>query len=114
MHPLKTRSEVALYVWDYFYLSRQPAPGDETAWTTIERATCRIVESEPDLRPSTPSDLRLRSARRVRNAVRTATRHVRLLSVPPEQWVIDGLAALESFADDAIQEALAADPVVVD
>jgi hypothetical protein len=112
MHQLKTRSEIALYVWDYFYLSQQPALGDEVAWTVIERATWRILESETCLELSTPSDVRLRSARRVRNAVRAAMRHIKLLSVEPEQWVLDGLAALESLADDAILAASAVGPVV--
>ena len=114
MHQLKSRSEVALYVWDYFYLSRRPAPGDEAAWAMIERATCRIRESEIHLGPSTPSDIRLRSARRVRNAVRTAMRHIKLLSAEPEQWVLDGFVTLECLADDAILAASAADPVVAD
>jgi hypothetical protein len=108
MHRLKTRFEVALYVWDYFYLSQRPAPGDETAWAVIERATWRIRESELYLDPSKPSDVRLRSARRVRNAVRTAMRHIKLLSVVPDQWVLDGLAALEAHADNAILAASAA------
>lgn len=117
MHQLKTRSEIALYVWDYFYLSQQPARGDEAAWAVIERATYRILESEIHLDPSTPSDVQLRSARRVRNAVRTTLRHVELLSAEPEQWVLDGLATLESLADNAIllaTLATAAAPVVPD
>lgn len=109
MHQLKSRFEVALYVWDYFYLSQRPAPGDEPAWAVIERATCRIRESEIHLEPSTPSDVRLRSARRVRIAVRTALRHIKLLSAEPEPWVLDGLVALESLADAAI---LAASPAL--
>jgi hypothetical protein len=114
MHQLKTRFEVALYVWDYFYLSQRPASGDEAAWAVIERATCRIRESEIYLGPSTPSHVRLRSARRVRNAVRTAMRHIKLLSVEPEQWVLDGLVTLESLADEAIAIATAGGPVARD
>jgi hypothetical protein len=113
MHRLKTRFEVALYVWDYFYLSRRPAAGDETAWAVIERATWRIRESESGLEPSTPSDVQLRSARRVRNAVRTAMRHIKLLSLAPEQWVVDGLVELDAHADSVIQTVATAGRIVV-
>src|SRR5690348_1883909 len=113
MPKFKTRSELALYVWDYFYVAHTPARKDEAIWTVIERAVCRIYESEGELRSSNPSDLRLRSARRVRNAVRSALRHIKLLSVAPEQWVIDGLAELGTEADKEIAAARA-EPVVVD
>ena len=113
MHRLETRFEVALYVWDYFYLDRRPAAGDETVWAVIERATERIRESESGLDPPTPSDVRLRSARRVRNAVRKAMRHIKLLSVPPEQWVVDGLVELGDLAESVILTVAAAGPIVV-
>ena len=46
MQGLKTRSEVALYVWDYFYCANVPAPGDDKPWRLIENATGRIHETE--------------------------------------------------------------------
>ena len=42
--------EAALYVWDYFYLSRTPPAGEERLWRKIECATLRARESEPYLR----------------------------------------------------------------
>src|SRR5262245_32615956 len=91
MHLLKRRSDVVLYVWDYFYVSHAPAPGDEAAWAVIERATCRIRESETSLDPPAPADVRLRSARRIRSAARLARRQIERLSSEPERWVVDGL-----------------------
>jgi hypothetical protein len=101
---LETRSQVALYVWDYFYISNVPRTCDHQAWSAIERATCRIYESEPYLDPPTPADLRLREARRVRNAARVALRQIKKLSVAPERWVIDGLEHLEALSDTLIHE----------
>lgn len=100
---LKTRSDVALYLWDYFYVSKAPAPGDEAVWAVIERATCRIRESEASLDTPAPPDVRLRSARRMRNAVRLALRKIETLSVKPEPWVVTGLGELEVFTDGVIQ-----------
>jgi hypothetical protein len=100
---MTTRSDVALYVWDYFYVRHVPAAGDEVVWAVIERATCRILESEPSLRPPMPPDVRLRSARRVRSAARLARRKIELLSSEPERWVVDGLVELETHADDIIR-----------
>jgi hypothetical protein len=100
----KTRSEVALYVWDYFFLANLPRPGDEKIWAAISRATCRIHESEQYLdHPPTPADVRIRHARRVRNAARVALRNIGRLSAEPARWAIDGLAELEAFANDLIQ-----------
>ena len=104
MRRLKTRGEVALCVWDYFYISKVPHKGDEKPWSTIERATCRIRESEPFLDPPTPADVRLRNARRVRNAVRVARRQIGQLTAAPEDWVIRGLEELEALSDKLIQE----------
>lgn len=103
MFAMQNRYEVALYVWDYFFVSKSPAPGDERVWAVIERAACRIRESEPYLDPPTPPDVRLRSARRVRNAARLATRQIQRLSVEPERWVTDRLVALEALADELVQ-----------
>jgi hypothetical protein len=103
-----TRSEVALYVWDYFYVSNVPAPGDEKVWSAIERATCRIRESEIYLDAPIAPDARTRNARRVRDAVRDALRNIERLSVKPEQWVIDRLGELEALSDDLIDTLSAA------
>jgi hypothetical protein len=97
------RADVVLYLWDYFYLSNHPEPGDEKRWGTIERATCRIRECEIDLDPPKPVDVRLRSARRMRAAVRVALRNIERLSTPPERWVIDRLVELERLANDLIE-----------
>ena len=100
----KDRSHIALYVWDYFFISNYPSKGDEKPWSAIERATTRIRESEMHLDPPTPPDLRVRHARRVRNAARAALRNIECLSVQPEQWVVDRLVELESFSNDLIKE----------
>jgi hypothetical protein len=98
MYLIKNRSDAALYVWDYFYLSAMPAAGDEKAWGWIERATFRIRESEPLLDEPIPVDVRRRNARRVRNAARVALRHIAVLSVLPPSWTIDWLEKLEALA----------------
>jgi hypothetical protein len=100
----KDRSHIALYVWDYFFISNYPRKGDEKPWSAIERATTRIRESEPYLGTRTPPDVRLRHARRVRNSARAASRNIKRLSIQPEQWVVDGLADLEAFSEELIQE----------
>ena len=96
---------MVLYVWDYFYISNAPAPGDEAVWAVIERATCRIFEAEHKLAPATPADERVRSARRIRNAVRLVMRQIELLSVKPEQWVRDRLVELEAETDQLLRDA---------
>jgi hypothetical protein len=98
------QSHVALYVWDYFFISNYPSKGDEKPWSAIERATTRMRESEPYLDTKTPPDLRVRHARRVRNSARAALRNIKCLSVLPEQWVIDGIAELEAFSHELIQD----------
>ncbi len=103
MWKFKTRSEAILYVWDYFYVANVPAAGDEQPWRTIERAVCRIYKSDYDLDDSKAPDVRLRSARRIRNSCRVAMRHIERLSVQPERWVIDELLALEAFTDGLIR-----------
>jgi hypothetical protein len=99
---MQNLSGVILYLWDYFYVANAPEPGDEKAWGVIERATCRIRESEIYLGASTPPDVRVRHARRIRNAVRVALRNIERLSVAPERWVLDQLAELESHCDDLL------------
>lgn len=91
----KTRADSALEIWDYFYIRNAPAPGDENVWGVIERATCRIRESEIYLELPFAPDVRLRSARRIRDAARRALQQIEQLSVVPERWVIDELADLE-------------------
>jgi hypothetical protein len=103
MQRRKTRSDVALDLWDYFYVRHGPKPGDERPWSVIERATCRIIESASYLDPPMPLDVRVRSARRIRSAVRVATKQIELLSVEPPAWVIEGLAAFEVHADHVIR-----------
>lgn len=103
MQRAKTRTQSALEVWDYFYISNVPQPGDEKVWGRIERATCRILKSDPFLHLSRPADVRVRSARRIRNAARLALRQIEQLSVAPEKWVLDQLAELEAVTSDLIE-----------
>ena len=103
MQRFKSTSEAALWIWDYFYISHVPAPGDRRIWRSIENATCRIRESEVDLDRPLPSDLRLRSARRLRNAARLAIRKIAELSVKPAPWVVEELAELEALAEELIE-----------
>lgn len=100
----KDRSHIALYVWDYFFISNYPTRGDEKRWSVIERATTRIRESEIHLDPPTPADVRLRHARRVRGAARAALGNIEHLSAKPEQWVVDRLMELEAFSHELIEE----------
>jgi len=97
---LKTHSDKVLYVWDYFNVTRVPAKGDEVAWRSIERATCRIRTSETDAHESSPPDMRLQGARRMRAAARGALRQIARLTERPEQWVIDALVDIEAVADE--------------
>jgi hypothetical protein len=98
------RSHLALYVWDYFFISNHPRKGDEKLWSSIERATMRIRESETHLDRPTPPDVRIQHARRLRSAARVALRNIERLSVQPEQWIVDGLAELEAFSHQLIEE----------
>lgn len=98
-----SRSDVVLYLWDYFYVGKVPEQGDEKAWSMIERATCRIRELELYLDAPTPTDVRLRSARRMRAAVRVALRNIERLSMAPERWVIDRLVELARLTSDLVE-----------
>lgn len=102
-----------LYLWDYFYSAHVPRPGDEKVWGTIERAMCRLRESEPYLRGRHAVDIQLRHARRVRNAVRLALRKIDELSSRTDQWVLDELARLETFTAELIASLSASVPTVV-
>jgi hypothetical protein len=99
---LNSRSDVLLYLWDYFYVSQHPEKGDEKVWGVIERATCRIRECEIYLDAPRPVDVRFRSARRMRAAVRVALRNIERLSASPERWVIDRLLELERLASELV------------
>ena len=110
---LNSRSDVVLYLWDYFYVSKYPEQGDEKVWAMIERATCRIREFELYLDAPTPADVRLRSARRMRAAVRVALRNIKRLSASPERWVLDRLGELERLTSDLIETLNAVAPDVV-
>jgi len=113
MWRFKSRSEAVLYLWDYFYCANVPSPGDEHLWGKIERALCRVRESEPCLEARHPADIRLRDARRVRNAVRLALRNIRKLSSQPEPWVLDELASLETFTSELVDTLSKSPPTVV-
>ena len=102
MRRFKDRSEAVLYLWDYFYCANVPRRGDEEPWGKIERAMCRVRDSESHLETRYPVDIRLRNARRIRNAVRLAARNIEKLSSQTEQWVLDELARLETFATELI------------
>ena len=99
---MKNRGELVLYLWDYFFCANVPAPGDEVPWAAIERATCRLRESELYLDADTPADLRLLNAKRFRNDVRRTLRDIARLTVKPEPWVIARLTELNKFADDLL------------
>jgi hypothetical protein len=96
------RHDMVLYLWDYFYISRVPAPGDEELWAAIERATCRIHASDGMLGESIPPDVRLKHARRMRDAARLARKRIDELAVAPARWVVDALVEIEQFGDDMI------------
>lgn len=113
MRKFRDRSEAVLYLWDYFYCARVPRPGDEKVWGTIERAMCRLRESEPYLRGRHAVDIELRHARRVRNAVRLASRKIDELSSQTDQWVLDELAHLEIFTEELVASLSASAPTVV-
>lgn len=100
----QTRGEAALYLWDYFYLSSGPEAGDEKAWRRIESATRRIMELESSLRPTVPDEVRLRSARLLRRAVRVVTGQLPRLEPEVARWVHEVLAVLEADASAVIAD----------
>ncbi|MEO8707388.1 MAG: hypothetical protein ABI867_45595 [Kofleriaceae bacterium] len=110
--PEKSFGELALYVWDYFYCSNVPQPGDEKVWKRIENATCRIRQTEVHFGPRNPPDVRRRHARRSRNAIRLALRQIVLLSQPPERWVIEDLHRLDALVAGVIESL--GEPIVLD
>jgi hypothetical protein len=113
MRRFQTRSQAALYLWDYFYLSNAPEPGDERVWRRIESATRRIMELESSLQPTAPTDTRLRSARLLRRAVRVVTGQLPRLETEVAPWVHEVLAVLEADATEIIAGLEQAAPPVV-
>jgi len=59
------------------------------------------------------ADIRLRNARRVRNAVRLALRNIEELSSRTEPWVLDELKTLEAFTADLVDSLVASPSTVV-
>ena len=94
MREFKSWGEALLYTWDYFYIANTPARGDEKAWATIERALCRVRESEYQSGETIPVDVRRPAVRRMRDGLRVAVRQTALLRVRPEAWVVAQLEAL--------------------
>jgi hypothetical protein len=95
-------SEAALYLWDYFYVSRYPTKGEAKAWRRIECATFRIRESETWLDARHPAPVRYKNARRVRRAVREVKRLVGQLESTVEPWVMEVVLHFESLAESVV------------
>jgi hypothetical protein len=110
----ENRREATLYLWDYFYLTNAPQPGDESVWQTIENAACRIREFEPFLRPPASHDEQLRNARRLRRAVRVIVGQLPRLKAEVAPWISDVLRSLEAEVSAIIaalqRDALRSDP----
>ncbi len=106
---LKSQSDMALYLWDYFYLREMPTPNEEKPWRRIECATLRIRESEPYLTESYPPALRLKNAKRVRRAVREILKLIPELESIPESWTAEVLAFFEVTSDSIIERLRGAD-----
>lgn len=102
MSRFKSRSEAVLELWDYFYLANAPHPDDEVPWAKIERAMCRLHETAQYLEARHPADVRLQTARRVRNSIRIASRAIAELTHPPEPWILAELAILEAFTTELL------------
>jgi len=103
---LRNSSEAALYLWDYFYLSRYPTDNEAKVWRRIECAATRIRESEPYLNEKCPAPVRHKNAKRVRRATREIVRLVEQLESVPEPWVGAAVGSLEGLADSVIVETL--------
>jgi hypothetical protein len=105
MRPFKSRGEATLYLWDYFYVTNVPLPGDEGAWRSIEKAACRILELEPFLRPPGSNTGQLRDARRLRRAVRVIVGQLPLLKAEVAPWISEVLRSLEAESSAIISAA---------
>jgi predicted nicotinamide N-methyase len=104
MRKFRTHDEMALYVWDYFYLARRPREGEARAWRRIECATERLKESVQRLTDRFPPEIRYTHAKRVRRATREIGNKLAQLESIPEPWVIRAVATLEALADRVIAE----------
>lgn len=98
----KSPGEAALYLWDYFYLSRVPTENEKRLWRRIECATIRIQESEPYMRDKFPAPVRFANARRVRRAAGEIARRLPQLESILEPWVSDTVEYFSALAQYVI------------
>jgi hypothetical protein len=102
---LRSPSQAALYLWDYFYIQHYPADSERRAWRRIECAAIRIQESEQLLGDNYPAAVRVKNARRVRRAVREIVRlTTEALDNLPDQDVAIALGMLEGHAQRIIDK----------
>ena len=96
-------ADAALSLWDYYYLSAGPSPGEDAVWRRIECATCRIHESLGAAEHAGyTTEERVGSARRVRRAARECSRLIpRLQAAPP--WTLVAARAIEERADTLLE-----------
>lgn len=107
-------SDAALWLWDYFCVTRWPTDAEAKVWRRIECATVRIRESEPFLADKYPAPVRLANARRVRRATREIMRVSEQLESVPEPWVGAAIGLLEAVAEltiDAVRDAARDQPL---
>ena len=102
MRRFESRSEAALYLWDYFYVTHTPQPDDQAVWQRLERAACRILTAEAFLRPMVSNDEQLRNARRLLGAVRFIARHLPRLKAEVAPWIAEVIVSLETDASAVI------------
>ncbi len=98
----ETSCEIALHLWDYFYLSNAPSERDAKPWRRIECATERIRDSESLMCDSYPASIRVKHAKRVRRAVREILRLIPELDTIPSDDVADALAFFAVYSDEII------------
>lgn len=102
MWHFKSHDDRALYLWDYFYVSHLPGPGEDKDWKVIENAMCRLREAVAHLAsPLMPADERVRHARRGKAAVTPTMKHLPRIS-HVEPWVHAELAELATFVAQVI------------
>ena len=95
----ETTFEAALYLWDYFFLSRCPTKREARAWRRIECGTIRIRDSEAFLDERFPAPVRHEHAKRVRRATREIKRLAGELELTVEPWVMEVVAHFEALAE---------------